>query len=847
MSGRRVRITPPEGGDTELMADAELLSWRRGGDPVRVDAAMIELYRRHRGAARAVARRLVSSDADADDVVEDAFERVGRAIGNGRGPTEDFRSYLMVAVRSSAATLYRDSARSQPTDVLEAVEVEDPSSLLMADLERSAAGRAFESLPERWRTVLWLVDVEGRPASEVAVMLGIGANAVAALTYRAREGLRQAFVVAQAAQVDDLLDADCASVREVIGAYVRGRASQRDQTRVERHVQHCDRCAAVLAEARDVNSTIMLSVAGLVVPAGAVAALRAVPTWLTSGGGAGRVAAGAAGAAGAGAAGAGAAASTGGKLAVLGRHPVAAGAAAVTAVAAAVAAVVALTAGPDDVSAGSRVADPTSVVATPRRSEPSAPGAAVEGVDAFHLPSPAAAERPAPLRASSPDALPSTTTTAPASSVPDPQPVAQRSSATSPQPPDAPGVAPISVVATQVGPSDSAGRFPVLVRLGRQIVAGERASLRWGLGSGGSGGTDGGGVELAPGTSSTMLSVGPFTGDPVALSITVDVARDGAPPASSGPASSGPASSTASIALDVATAPMRTLWSGFGSYQLAATGNSVLTCDGAPGCAEAADGRGSALSNDRWNMVWSHPDGVGTGSSSAQLDLPAGSTVRAALLVWGGSAPSGAGPDELQSVRLTAGGVTSTVRAQELLTGSAGAYQGVAEVTSLVRSGGEIGVSGVAARTGAGSWGGWSLVVVVERRGIAERSVTVTTGLSDGPVDQRLFGGAGRVEQVLALQWEGDAGLGPDSMSLTGSGAGPVALSDALNPADDVANSSVSIGGVRPAGVDANTFGVDVDLFDTSAGPLRTDPRLVATSTSDRRFVGVLGWAVAPA
>ena len=292
---------------------------------------------------------------------------------------------------------------------------------------------------------------------------------------------------------------------------------------------------------------------------------------------------------------------------------------------------------------------------------------------------------------------------------------------------------------------------------------------------------------------------------------------------------------------------MHTLWSGFGAYELAATGDTVLTCDGSPGCADAADGRGDALSNDRWNMVFSNPDGAGTGSSNARLDLPAGAVVRAAFLVWGGAAPSGVGRSELESVRLTAGGTTSAVHAQELTTGSAGAYQGVADVTSLVRSGGEVSVGGVATRTGSGSWGGWSIVAVIERRGISERSVTVTSGLQEGAVDQRLFGGAGRIDQVLAVQWEGDAGIGPDSMSLIGNGVAPVALTDALNPADDVANSSVSIGGVRPAGVAANTFGVDVDLFDTSAGPVRTESRLTSTSGSDRRYVGVLGWSVAPA
>ena len=52
--------------------------------------------------------------------------------------------------------------------------------------------RAFASLPERWQAVLWHTEIEGARPADVAPLLGLTANSVAALAYRAREGLRQA-------------------------------------------------------------------------------------------------------------------------------------------------------------------------------------------------------------------------------------------------------------------------------------------------------------------------------------------------------------------------------------------------------------------------------------------------------------------------------------------------------------------------------------------------------------------------------------------------------------------------------------------------------------------------------
>ena len=79
--------------------------------------------------------------------------------------------------------------------------------------------RAFASLPERWQAVLWHTEIEGARPAEVASLLGLTANGVAALAHRAREGLRQAYLqMHMSGAVRD----ECRPVAAKLGAYVRG-------------------------------------------------------------------------------------------------------------------------------------------------------------------------------------------------------------------------------------------------------------------------------------------------------------------------------------------------------------------------------------------------------------------------------------------------------------------------------------------------------------------------------------------------------------------------------------------------------------------------------------------------
>jgi hypothetical protein len=101
--------------------------------------------------------------------------------------------------------------------------------------------------------VLWHLEVEGQKPADIAPLLGMSANSVSALAYRAREGLRQAFVSMHA---NDVADETCAWVRANLGAYVRKGASKRDAAKIDTHLQECRECSGIYLELVEVNSNL---------------------------------------------------------------------------------------------------------------------------------------------------------------------------------------------------------------------------------------------------------------------------------------------------------------------------------------------------------------------------------------------------------------------------------------------------------------------------------------------------------------------------------------------------------------------------------------------------------------
>lgn len=180
------------------LSDADLLDAVRAGDT----AAYETLYRRHATAARGLAYALVGETADAEDLVSETFTKVLASLRAGGGPNLAFRAYVCSTLRHLRSHRMRHEWRLELTDDLTRYESGgriDPAYIDQADaylerVERSYAARAFAQLPERWQVVLWHTAVEGKPLKRVGPMLGLTPNAVAALAFRARAGLRQRYL-----------------------------------------------------------------------------------------------------------------------------------------------------------------------------------------------------------------------------------------------------------------------------------------------------------------------------------------------------------------------------------------------------------------------------------------------------------------------------------------------------------------------------------------------------------------------------------------------------------------------------------------------------------------------------
>jgi len=248
------------------MPDAELIKAVRAGD----GTAFAVLYERHLVAARRAAACLVSTQTEREDLVAEAFTRVLRMLCDGRGPDEEFRPYLLVTLRNTAISgSSRGALVSLYADVPETAPARGADDPVIDRWNASAAADAFASLPERWRVVLWHTEVENESPATVAPLLGMRPNSVAALAYRAREGLRQAYLRMHAPEPPR---GECRPTVAKLAGYVRHHVPPQLSRKIGKHLSACGECRARAEALRKVNSELggLLAVAVLGAPMAAV-------------------------------------------------------------------------------------------------------------------------------------------------------------------------------------------------------------------------------------------------------------------------------------------------------------------------------------------------------------------------------------------------------------------------------------------------------------------------------------------------------------------------------------------------------------------------------------------------
>lgn len=180
--------------------ETTLLERLRQGD----EAAYEVLIRMYGGRMLAVARGLLRNEEDARDAVQSAYVAAFRGVATFKG-TSQLSTWLHRIVVNAALMKLR-TKRRKPEQSIEPMlpafaengyhasrpVVAWTTSAEEALLQRETRDRvraAIAALPERYRTVLLLRDIEDRSTREAADLLGITENAVKLRLHRARQAL----------------------------------------------------------------------------------------------------------------------------------------------------------------------------------------------------------------------------------------------------------------------------------------------------------------------------------------------------------------------------------------------------------------------------------------------------------------------------------------------------------------------------------------------------------------------------------------------------------------------------------------------------------------------------------
>ncbi len=253
-------------------------------------------------------------------------------------------------------------------------------------------------------------------------------------------------------------------------------------------------------------------------------------------------------------------------------------------------------------------------------------------------------------------------------------------------------------------------------------------------------------------------------------------------------------------------------------------------------------------------------------SSSSTITIPPGATVAWAGLYWGGAYksrfggitnPTGLAIDQVKLKQPGAASYTTvnaSVRNVEATRfGGWNSFMAHADVTGIVQAAGsgEYVVANIALVTGSGftgPFGGWTMVIVYEDPTEKSRNIAVWDGFQFfgfGDNDSFTINGlltpsSGSFDTATGyFAFDGEADLTGDFLSINGT-----ALSNALNPADNTLNGTISeygidVGGRNP--VETYNWGIDIDVFDvTGLVPnSATDMDVVLGSSSEGVWGGV--------
>lgn len=192
-------LPQPASPAIDTLPDAELVVRARGRD----ESAIRALTRRYNQRLFRIARGILRNDADAEDVVQEAYVRAFTQLDRFRGDAT-FGTWLiriamneaMGRVRSRRASVRfsADGESALTAHILsfpDASRARDPETAVAHDQVRDILERAIDGLPDAFRMVFVARVVEGLSIDDTAALLNIRPETVKTRVFRARARLRR--------------------------------------------------------------------------------------------------------------------------------------------------------------------------------------------------------------------------------------------------------------------------------------------------------------------------------------------------------------------------------------------------------------------------------------------------------------------------------------------------------------------------------------------------------------------------------------------------------------------------------------------------------------------------------
>jgi RNA polymerase sigma-70 factor (ECF subfamily) len=147
---------------------------------------------------------LLRNEAEAEDAAQETAIKVYRNLGSFRGESQ-FRTWVLTIARNEGLARLR-KAKNRPEDSLDAMSEdagdftpavltswrEVPAEALERKEVRALIRQAMDCLPEKYRNVMLLRDIEEMAVRETAAVLGISEAAVKVQLHRARAMMQRA-------------------------------------------------------------------------------------------------------------------------------------------------------------------------------------------------------------------------------------------------------------------------------------------------------------------------------------------------------------------------------------------------------------------------------------------------------------------------------------------------------------------------------------------------------------------------------------------------------------------------------------------------------------------------------